>query len=237
MPPDFTPTGRTRLSRRPQRGHYDEATVFAILDAAVVCHIGYVRDGRPVVTPTAFWRDGRSVYWHGSAAGQGLQAEAGAPVCFTVSLHDGFLVGRSGFAHSILYRSVMAFGTPSAITDLVDKRRAMTAFLERLYPGRTAELRPIKDDELRQITVMRMELDEVSAKVRPGPVAEKEEGDYAVPCWAGTVPLATTIGKIEPDARLATGTAPGASLAAYAPGARLEDALRAAAAKRHPMRG
>jgi hypothetical protein len=229
MSADFTPTERTRLRRRPQRGHFDEATVFAILDAAVVCHIGYVRDGQPVVTPTAFWREDRRLYWHGSAASGALGAQAGAPVCCTVTLHDGFLVGRSGFAHSILYRSVMAFGMPAAITDLPGKRRAMTAFLARLYPGRSAELRPIQDDELRQIVVLTMELDEVSAKVRPGPVLEKEPADYAVPCWAGTIPLATTVGALEPDVRLAPGTAPGASLAAYAPGARLEDALRAGA--------
>ena len=226
MRTDFTPPERTRLRRRPQRGHFDEATVFAILDAAVVCHIGYVRDGQPVVTPTAFWREGRRVYWHGSAASGALDSQAGGtPVCFTVSLHDGFLVGRSGFAHSILYRSVMAFGTPTGITDLTGKRRAMTAFLERLYPGRTRELRPIKDDELRMITVMTLELDEVSAKVRPGPVLEKEEADYAVPCWAGTIPLATTVGTPIPDERLAPGTPPGLSLAVYTPGARLEDAL------------
>jgi len=225
MGQDFVPTPRTRLRRRPQRGHFDEATVFAILDAAVVCHIGYVRDGQPVVTPTAFWREGRRVYWHGSAASGALGAQGGAPVCFTVSLHDGFLVGRSGFAHSILYRSVMAFGTPTTLTGLDEKRRAMMAFLERLYPTRTQELRPIRDEELRQIVVMTMELNEVSAKIRPGPVVEKEESDYALPCWAGTIPLATVVGAPIPDERLAPGTAFSPSLVAYTRGERLEDAL------------
>lgn len=234
MSPDFAPTQRTRLRRRPQRGAYDEATIFGILDAAVLAHVGYVADGQPLVTPTAFWREGRRLLWHGSAGSRALRAQAqGLPVCVTVSHVDGFVLGRSGFAHSLLYRSVMAFGRTQPLEDRAAKRRAMDAFIERLYPGRTLELRPVHDVELDMIAVISMEIEEASAKIRGGGVNEKEE-DLEAPGWAGVIPVQTRLAERQTDARIAPQTAPPASLQLYTQGARVDDVLRAATEARSP---
>jgi uncharacterized protein len=222
---DFPPSDRTRLRRRPQRGRYDEASVFAVLDAGVICHIAYIVDGQPFVTPTAYWREGRRLYWHGSAASRMITTHAaGVPVCVTVSHLDGLVLGRSGFTHSILYRSVMAFGRTEAITDREAKRQAMHAFIDRLYPGRPAELRRLHDAELDAITVIGMTIDEAAAKVRDGGVIEKEE-DLGFPAWAGVIPVRTVVGAPVPDARLAVEPTPPPSLAAFAAGARLDELL------------
>lgn len=234
MSPEFPPTERTRLRRRPQRGAYDEVTIFGILDAAVLAHVGYVADGQPLVTPTAFWREGRRLLWHGSAGSRALRAQAqGLLVCVTVSHVDGFVLGRSGFAHSLLYRSVMAFGRTQPLEDRAAKRRAMDAFIERLYPGRTAELRPVHDVELDMIAVISMEIEDASAKIRDGGVNEKEE-DLEAPGWAGVIPVHTRLAAAQTDARIAPDTALPASLAPYAPGTRIDDALHAAAQARSP---
>jgi uncharacterized protein len=186
---DYPPTKRTRVKRLPKRGHYDRATVHAILDAAVVAHVGYVIGGEPYVTPTAFWRKGDRVYWHGSSASRMLETiEGGSPVCFTVSLLDGFVMARSGFHHSINYRAVMAFGLAHKLTDEKDKLQALEDFSERLFPGRWAGLRPANKQEIKATTVLAMDLKECSAKVRTGPPIDDDE-DYALPIWAGVVPV------------------------------------------------
>ncbi len=229
MSREFPPTERTRLRRRPQRGAYDEATIFGILDAAVLAHIGYVADGQPLVTPTTFWREGRRPLWHGSAGSRALRAQAeGLPVCVTVSHVDGLVLGRSGFAHSLLYRSVMAFGRTQPVEGRPAKRRAMNAFIERLYPTRTAELRPVRDVELDMIAVISMQIEDASAKIRGGGVNEKEE-DLEAPGWAGVIPVHSVLGAQQTDARIDPGTAPPRSVAAYAQSARLDEALRASA--------
>ncbi|HEX9464541.1 MAG TPA: pyridoxamine 5'-phosphate oxidase family protein [Alphaproteobacteria bacterium] len=221
----FPPSDKTRLRRRPQRGHYDDATIFAVLDAGVICHIAYTIDGEPYVTPTAYWRDGRRLYWHGSAASRMIATHAaGVKVCVTVSHLDGLVLGRSGFTHSLLYRSVMAFGRTEAVTDREAKRHAMHAFIDRLYPGRPRELRPLHAAELNAITVIAMPIDEAAAKIRDGGVIEKEE-DFGFPAWAGVIPLRTVIGAPIADARLAVDPAPPATLAAFTAGARLDDVL------------
>lgn len=203
----YKPTPRTRLRRLPKRAHYDRATVHAILDAGFVCHIGYTIDGQPYVTPTTYWRHGDRVYWHGSSASRMLRNVAGGiPVCFTVTHIDGFVLARSGFHHSVNFRSVMALGTAHAVTDPAEKQAALDAFVERLFPGRTAELRPPTRQELKATTVVGLELEEVSAKVRTGPPVDDEE-DYALPVWAGVLPVRTSFGVPEPDPRLATGSA------------------------------
>ncbi|HEX2559317.1 pyridoxamine 5'-phosphate oxidase family protein, partial [Phenylobacterium sp.] len=140
MSENLTPSPRTRLRRRPDRGRYDDESLYAVLDAALVAHIGYLDGDQPMVTPTTFWREGRTLYWHGAAAGRMLaRSGSGAPVCVTVTLLDGLMVGRSGIKHSVNFRSAMVFGTARQVTGLDAKRAAMGAFLERLYPGRTAE--------------------------------------------------------------------------------------------------
>jgi nitroimidazol reductase NimA-like FMN-containing flavoprotein (pyridoxamine 5'-phosphate oxidase superfamily) len=223
----FPPSARTRLRRRPQRGRYDEAAVFEILDAGVMAHIGYVVDGQPLVTPTAYWREGRRLYWHGAAASRMLKATgAGEPVCVTVSHLDGFVVGRSGFIHSLNYRSVMAFGRARRIEDLSAKRVAMDAFIDRLYAGRAVKLRPATDNELKQIALVEMEIEEASAKVRDGGVTDLAE-DAGWTAWSGVFPVETRIGAARPEPGMPGGRLT-ADLAPYAEGARLDDALTAA---------
>jgi len=221
----FEVTERTRLRRRPARGAYDEATVFGILDAGIVAHVGYAIEGQPRVVATAYWREGRTLYWHGAAGSQALRAQAGGiPICVTVSQVDGLVLGRSGFAHSLNYRSVMAFGRSEAVTDRAAKRRGMDAFIERLYPGRTREIRRVQDAELDMIAVIGMHIDEASAKVREGGVNEKDE-DLAGPGWAGVIPVNTTLGAPCTDARIGTGVALPPSIGAFTQDARLDLAL------------
>lgn len=226
--PAFKPSDRARVRRRPQRGRYDEASVNAILDAGVMAHIGYVIDGQPYVTPTAYWREGRRLYWHGAAASRMLKTVGqGVPVCVTVSFLDGFVVGRSGFVHSLNYRSVMAFGRARPVTDLVQRRAAMDAFIDRLYAGRPVKLRPATDAELLQIALVEMEIEEASAKVREGGVTDLD-ADAGWTAWSGVFPVETRIGAAIPQPGMAGG-APTPDLAPYAEGARLDDALAMAA--------
>ncbi len=207
----FQPTARTRVKRLPKRGHYDPATVHAVLDAGVFCHVGYAIEGQPYVTPTSYWRHGDRLYWHGSSASRMLRhLKQGVPVCVTVTHVDGFVLARSGFHHSVNYRSVMALGTAQLVPDN-EKLAALEDFVERLFPGRWAELRPPTRQELKATTVLWMDLDEVSAKIRTGPPID-DEPDYALPVWAGVLPLSATTGAPEPDPRLAAATAPPAYL-------------------------
>ncbi len=201
----FTPTRKTRVRRLPERGHYDRATVYRILDAGLIAHVGYVIDGQPFVTPTAYWRHGDRVYWHGSAASRMLRTiAAGVKACLTVTHFDGLVLARSGFNHSINYRSVMAFGTAEPVAEESAKLRALEDFLERVYPGRWRELRAPTRQEIKATSVFAMALDEVSAKVRVGPPHDDEE-DYAVPCWAGELPMSLVPGAPVPDSRLLAG--------------------------------
>jgi nitroimidazol reductase NimA-like FMN-containing flavoprotein (pyridoxamine 5'-phosphate oxidase superfamily) len=202
----FQPTLKTRVKRLPKRGHYDRPTVHAVLDAGFICHVGYAIDGQPYVTPTSYWRERDRLYWHGSSASRMLRhLKQGVPACVTVTHVDGFVLARSGFHHSINYRSVMAFGIAQLVPD-ADKLAVLENFVERLFPGRWPELRPPTGQELKATTVLWMDLDEVSAKIRTGPPVDDEE-DYALPVWAGVLPLRTMVDALEPDSRLAPGIA------------------------------
>lgn len=204
---DFKPTKRSRIKRLPKRAHYDRATVHAILDAGAICHVGYVIDGKPYVTPTAYWRKGEHVYWHGSSASRMLRTiAAGSPVCLTVTHLDGMVMARSAFHHSVNYRSVMVFGKATVVTDRAHKLEALEDFVERLYPGRWATLRPVNEQELKATTVLGMDLTEASAKIRTGPPVDDEE-DYALPIWAGVVPVTIATGAPIDDARNLPGVA------------------------------
>jgi nitroimidazol reductase NimA-like FMN-containing flavoprotein (pyridoxamine 5'-phosphate oxidase superfamily) len=197
----FEESGRTRIARRPQRARYDKASVFAVLDSALVAHIGYVNDGQPHVTASSFWREGDTLYWHGSRASRMIAAQAeGVDVCVAVSHLDGLVLGRTGFTHSVLYRSAVAFGRTTLIDDIGGKTRAMDAFIERLYPGRAATLRPYHRTELAQISVIAMTIEDAAAKIRDGGVNEREE-DFAFPAWAGVLRLRTHVASVEPDIR------------------------------------
>jgi hypothetical protein len=197
----FAPTTRTQVRRMPTRGHYDRATVHAILDAGAIAHVGYVIDGQPYVTPTAYWRKGDRVYWHGSSASRMLRTiDAGSPVCLTVAHIDGFVLARSAFHHSVNYRSVMAFGTAHKLTDEAEIVEALRDFTERLYPGRWDILRPVQPQEIKATTVLAMDLAEAVAKVREGMPVDDED-DYALPIWAGVLPVQTTVGAPVNDPR------------------------------------
>ena len=201
-PLDFTPTEKTRVKRLHERGHYDRETVYAILDAGFICHVGYLIDEQPYVTPTSYWREGDRVYWHGSSASRMLRTVSkGIKVCLTVTHVDGLVLARSGFHSSINYRAVMAFGEAEMVTDEAHKKAALKAFMEHVTPGRWDMLRPVTSQELKGTTVLTMKLTEVSAKVRTGPPKDDEE-DYALPIWAGVLPLKVVSGSPEPDPRL-----------------------------------
>jgi uncharacterized protein len=203
--PSFKPSERTRVRRVHERGRYDRETVFAILDSAMMCHIGYVIDGQPYVTPTLFWREGEKLYWHGSSASRMLRNQtAGIPVCLTVTHVDGLVVARSGFHHSLNYRAVMAFGTASKIEDPAEKEAGLNAFVDRVYPGRTKLIRGINTQESKATTLLGMTIEEASAKLRTGGPVDDEE-DYAADCWAGVIPITPHIGAAVADPRLKPG--------------------------------
>lgn len=182
------PSERVRVKRVHERGAYDRATIDAILDAAPVAHVGYVVGGQPFVTPTLQWREGDHVYWHGSAASRMLETADGADVCVTVTLIDGIVLARSAFHHSVNYRSVMLIGRASLVTDPAEKEARLKAFIDGLFPGRWAILRPVTARELRATSVLSIPISEASAKVRIGPPKDDEE-DYALDIWAGVLPL------------------------------------------------
>jgi nitroimidazol reductase NimA-like FMN-containing flavoprotein (pyridoxamine 5'-phosphate oxidase superfamily) len=189
---DFTPTIRTQVHRLPKRGVYDREAVYRILDEGLVCHVGFVADGKPVVIPTGYGRDGDTLYIHGSTASRMFRALGkGADVSITVALVDGLVLARSAFHHSMNYRSVVIFGKASLLEDSSAKREAMRAFTEHVMPGRWDNIRKPSDRELQATTVLAVPLEEVSAKVRTGPPIDDEE-DYALPVWAGVLPLEFT---------------------------------------------
>lgn len=187
---DVSLTDRTRVRRKPERGVYDRAVIDAILDEALVCHVGIVVDGQPRVIPTAFGRDGDWLYLHGASSSQLLRTlAAGTPACVTVTLLDGLVLARSGFHHSMNYRSVVLYGVAEPVTDPDAKRAALDVVIDHLVPGRAATLRAPTATELRATAVVRMEVSEASAKVRAGGVADEPE-DLDLDVWAGVIPLA-----------------------------------------------
>ncbi len=209
---DFPPTERSRIRRSPLRAHYDRATVHAILDAGLLCHVGYVIDAQPYVTPTAYWRRDDRVYWHGSSASRMLRhLKQGPRVCFTVSLMDGLVLARSGFHTSVNYRSVMAFGNAELVEGEADKLAALEDMMARIVPGRWPDLKPPTQQELKATTVVSLKLAEVAAKVRSGPPVDEPE-DYALDVWAGVVPMHTVIDPPEDDPQLKAGIAQPANL-------------------------
>lgn len=190
----------------PARANYERETVEAILDEALVAHLGFCVDGQPYVIPTLHARVGESVYIHGSAASRAIRAlRDGASACLTVCLLDGLVLARSAAHHSVNYRSVVVLGTASPVEDLAERGAAMEAFTERLVPGRWPEVRAPTAKELRAIGVLKMGLAEASAKLRTGPPGDDEE-DYALDVWAGVIPMRLGAGVPTPDPRLAAGT-------------------------------
>jgi hypothetical protein len=188
---------RTRLRRLPERAAYDRATVHAILDEGFLCHVGFVVDGQPYVIPTGYARVGETVFLHGST-GSRLGLRPGMDVCVTVTLVDGLVLARSAFHHSMNYRSVMAIGRTRPVTGPEEKEAALRALVEHIVAGRSEEVRGADRRELAATAVLALPLNEVSAKVRTGPPKD-DEPDYALPIWAGVLPLALTRGDPAPD--------------------------------------
>jgi uncharacterized protein len=184
----LAPSERTRVKRLNKRAHYDAATIHPILDAQPQCVVSYVFNGAPYATPTLQWREDSHIYWHGSSASRMLETCENAEVCINVTILDGYVLARSAFNHSCNYRSVMAFGTAHKITDPDEKVARLNTFVDSLLPGRRSHLRKMTAKEVKATMILGMELNEVSAKVRTGPPGDDEE-DYALPIWAGVVPV------------------------------------------------
>jgi len=222
---DFSPTDRSKLTRLPKRGSYDRQAVFDVLDAAMTCHIAYVIDGQPFCTPTTFWRHEDVLYWHGAFMGRmGKHLSQGAPVCVTVSHLDGLVMARSAFHHSVNFRSAMCFGTARPVSDMAEKTRALTGLIERFYPGRTEVLRPMQEPEVKGTLVVAMPIEEASAKCRADTVGD-DAPDYALPIWAGVIPVQTVLGAAQPCPRLSPEISRPAHLDHLAEGARLDQAF------------
>ncbi|MEU6846891.1 pyridoxamine 5'-phosphate oxidase family protein [Streptomyces sp. NPDC046716] len=206
QPDAYTPTDRTVPTRSKERASYDRAFVHAILDEAYVCHLGFVRDGAPVVLPTLYGRIGDRLYVHGSTGSRPLrmagQQDPGLAVCLTVTHVDGLVLARSAFHHSINYRSVVIHGTAHQVTDADEKRRALDALVDHVVPGRAADSRPANAKELAATAVLSLDLAEVSAKVRSGGPNDEPE-DMDLPHWSGVVPLQKGYGALVPSSDLA----------------------------------
>ncbi|UBF30519.1 pyridoxamine 5'-phosphate oxidase family protein (plasmid) [Kovacikia minuta CCNUW1] len=198
----FAITQRTQIKRIPQRGNYDRALIHQILDQALICQVGFVVEGQPFVIPTAYGRVEDRLYIHGSPASRMLRTlKAGVDVCVTVTLLDGLVLARSAFHHSMNYRSVVIFGKAIVVESGTEKLEALKAFTEHVVPGRWAEVRPPNPQELAGTLVLSLPLHEASAKVRTGPPKD-DDADYALPIWAGELPLHQTTLTPIPDPQL-----------------------------------
>ncbi|HEV7425046.1 MAG TPA: pyridoxamine 5'-phosphate oxidase family protein [Thermoanaerobaculia bacterium] len=201
---------RTTVKRLANRGAYGRETIYGIIDEALICHVGFVVDGAPVVIPTIHTRVGDTLYFHGSAASRMLRSlRDGVEACVTVTILDGLVMARSAFHHSMNYRSVVVLGKGREVVDREEKLRVLDALVEHVCRGRSADVRPPNVAELRQTLVLAIPLTEASAKIRTGPPVDDED-DYRLPIWAGIIPLALTASAPIDDERIVAGvTAPG----------------------------
>ncbi len=192
---NFELTDRNRVRRLPKRGAYDHETIYNILDQAMICHVGYVQDGQPFVIPTLYARDEDRILLHGASTSRTMRhVQDGGSVCITVTLIDGLVLAKSVFNHSVNYRSAVLFGTGELITDPVEKMRAMELFTERLLPGRWSDVRPPNEVEFKATSVVAVDIESASAKVREGNPGDDEE-DLALPVWSGVLPTRQTFGQ------------------------------------------
>ncbi|MCU1303784.1 MAG: Flavin-nucleotide-binding protein [Candidatus Sulfotelmatobacter sp.] len=202
MSQPYTPTPRTRLVREADRAVYDREAAYRILDEGFLCHVGFVVDGQPFVIPTSYGRKDDCLFIHGSAASRMLRnVKEGIPVCITVTLLDGLVLARSIFNHSMNYRSVVVLGKAALVDDPTEKLEALRLLSEHIIPGRWDDVRQPNERELKATSVLRVPIEEFSAKVRKGPVVDDEE-DYSFPAWAGVVPLEMVAGESVADGRL-----------------------------------
>jgi uncharacterized protein len=205
MTTENTLTDRTKVKRLPARGAYDRETIYSILDGAFICHVGFNIDGQPYVIPTGYARINDDLYIHGSSASRMLRSMAqGIDVCVTVTLIDGLVLARSAFHHSVNYRSVVILGNAILVNDANEKYNALEAFTEHIIPGRWADIRWPNELELKATTVLKVPIEQASAKIRTGDPKDDEE-DYEMNVWAGVLPLSTVTGEPVPDTRLNQG--------------------------------
>lgn len=210
---DYPTTARNQVKRIPGRGHYDRETIHSILDDGSICHVGFVVDSQPFVIPTIYGRSEDSLYLHGATTSRLITTLAqGVPACITVTHVDGLVLARSAFHHSMNYRSAVLFGTATEVTG-EEKERGLFIISEQVLKGRWNETRPPIEKELKATAVLRFEIDEASAKIRTGPPVDEDE-DYALPHWAGVVPIQQTSGPLQPDEKLVDGIAVPESVAA-----------------------
>lgn len=223
-----------RVKRLAERGHYDHATVHGLLDAAMLCHVAYIVDGQPFCTPTLFWREGQRVYWHGSNSSRMLRRlSTGEPVCLTVTHFDSIVLARCGFNHSADYRSAMVFGHATLLEDPAEKTRALRMMVDRFFPGRTAQLRQSTPQEINATTVLVMDIERASAKIRAKGVSDDDE-DYELPVYAERLPVHQVLGKAEACPRLLAGVSRPGNLDGYRPGRPLEEAVTEAHCAAYP---
>jgi nitroimidazol reductase NimA-like FMN-containing flavoprotein (pyridoxamine 5'-phosphate oxidase superfamily) len=231
----FPVSERNKVRRLHERGSYDKAAVHAVLDAAMICHIAYVIDRQPYCTPTAFWREGDHLYWHGSSASRMLRSQkAGVPVCLTVTHLDSLVLARCGFNHSVDYRSAMCFGLAHLVEDAAEKARALDSMVDRFYPCRAASLRTSTAQELKATTVVGMAIEQASAKVRSKGVADEEE-DYGLPIYAARFPIRTVVGEVEVCARMPKDVARPEGLAGFVAGRALDAIMTENHGKAYPV--
>jgi nitroimidazol reductase NimA-like FMN-containing flavoprotein (pyridoxamine 5'-phosphate oxidase superfamily) len=221
----FPITSRNRVRRRQERGRFDRATVYDILDSAMVAHIAYVIDGQPYCTPTGFWREDDKLYWHGSSASRMIRGQSsGVPVCVTATHLDAIVLARSGFHHSVNYRSVMAFGTARLVSDAAEKCRALDGFVDRFFPGRSKEIRAPTGQEVKATSFVVMPIDEASGKIRSTHVSDDEE-DYSLPVWTARIPVRQVLGAPEPCPRQLPGLDVPQGMKGYTAGRSLDEVL------------
>jgi nitroimidazol reductase NimA-like FMN-containing flavoprotein (pyridoxamine 5'-phosphate oxidase superfamily) len=198
-------TERTKLKRLPKRGHFDRETVYGILDEGFICHVGFAPQGQPFVIPTGYARVDDMLYIHGSQASRMLRTlSGGIDACVTVTIVDGLVLARSAFHHSMNYRSVVIFGRARIVEDREEKMAALVALSEHIVRARWADVREPNEEEFIKTTVLELPLVEASAKIRTGPPLDDEE-DYALPIWAGVIPLSLQAGEPINDPRLPDG--------------------------------
>tara|TARA_B100000745_G_C20117541_1_gene382593 strand:- start:14 stop:673 length:660 start_codon:yes stop_codon:yes gene_type:complete len=190
-------TKKTTTVRKHERGAYDRNTVYSIIDSTPLCHVSYIIDDWPYVTPTIQWREDNRIFWHGSSASRFLRQIADRPACLAVTHFDGIVLARSASHHSANYRSVMLFGTAEALKGK-EKDQALESFMDSMFPNRWSQLRPMTETESKSTAVLSMIIDEGSAKVRTGHSVD-EKDDYSLPIWAGIIPIVQQIGTPEPD--------------------------------------
>ena len=217
----YTPTARTKVRRLRKRGVYDKARVHAILDEGIICHVGFVKDGQPFVIPTLYARAAETLYVHGSAVSRMLKSLAGGvDICVTVTLVDGYVLARSAFHHSMNYRSIVILGRAHLVSARREKLKALRTITDHIVAKRWDEVRKPNELEMKQTSVLALPLEEVSAKVRTGPPVDDDE-DYALPVWAGVVPIGRTLGEPIGDGRVL-------------PGVNAIDVARMSTVNRHP---